>query len=120
MSNVVTSKLSIRDFTRNIYEYIKREGEYQITIRDSIQFVVTIRPFNQISTDKTEEITPNVMTTSEIEHKTKKEVPIVVTTAEHENAQKHGVIQNDVTTPKTYGCGCEKGSTNLCPKHHRL
>jgi hypothetical protein len=28
-------------------------------------------------------------------------------------------IQLDITLPNTYGCGCERGTTKLCPRHSR-
>ena len=49
MNNVMT----IREFTRNIYEYIKREGSYVVTIRGSKKLVVTIKAY---SVDKLKEM----------------------------------------------------------------
>jgi len=95
MNNVVT----IREFTRNIYKYLKLGGEFVVTIRGKEAIVVTIFR-NNVVTNK-----ENVVTKP-------KSTPIVTISKKESPEISGNVIQR-------YSCGCIKGETKLCLKHHR-
>lgn len=92
MEDVVT-RISVRDFTRKIYKYMKA-GEYMITKGGEDRFVVTIKDINVVTT--------NVMTKKADNVVTKADVPFSVPFKER------------------YGCGCRVvEGKKICIKHGR-
>lgn len=86
MNNII----SIREFTRNIYAYIKRGGDFILTVNGTKKLVVTIDKYS-----------PDVVTI----HEGNIEIGV----------EKHGVIQKT-----EYSCGCPITKSKLCPKHGRF
>ena len=99
----IENRITIRDFTRNIYKYIKVDGIYTVGVRGSKDIVVTIRGNKEKS---------NVVTINELDA-----VDNVVT-------KNTGVRQDrvkDVVTSGSYGCGCEREVGKvMCSKHKRI
>lgn len=102
--------MTIREFTRNIYAYIKTVGEYVVTIDGSKKLVVTIRAYDANVEKINDNLKKGILPKREID----------------------GIPERDVVTKKdtfkelkkqfsvdTYSCGCKKGDFKLCPKHRR-
>lgn len=109
------NRVSIREFTRNIYAHIKRGGAYVVTINGKESIVVTIAKIpegKKISIGslekEIEEIVEPIKPTKE---------PIKVSEKKPEKVK----METDGTSDYTprYACGCKMGDTRLCPKHHR-
>ncbi len=94
-------KVSIREFTRNPYKYLKdvRE-ELIITKGDKPAFILNVATNSNVATQKKE----NVAT-----------IPPKRIVSE-ESKEKFKLVDFYLA----YGCGCKKGDTVTCPKHHRL
>ena len=82
-------EVTIREFTRKIYEYLK-EGEIVVTKNGEPLYVVTIKECNDFD-NKVQKIFK------------KDSVPAL----------------KEIIIPDSYGCGCKRGTTKLCPKHGR-
>ncbi len=110
-------KVSKKEFTTNIYKYLK-PGSYTLTYRgtECLQVVISgIKSSNGVrSKDKVSTITHKVTTSIPKGVTTATDIPGVVT-ADGIQGTPRGV--KDISK---HGCGCRKTGTNLCSKHNRL
>ena len=100
-------RVSIREFTRNIYSYLKRDGEFVVTIngKDAVKIVMTIiSPSTDVTTIK--EVKRDVMTKD------------VVTIPKNKLIDENN-IKKVLPVYGVYGCGCKKDDRPMCKKHGR-
>ena len=93
-------EVGIREFTRNVYRYMKDGGRYVVTSNGKAVYDVTIMPVGVVTVDEP------------VEHEYVSKAPIGID-------EKGKPMMKKVYD--RYGCGCRKEEKDrLCKKHGRV